>query len=101
MSDEKPPAAIDSQSSVPEDQQAASERVSSTTRGRPSSMPHGTGFGFFMPRPLKKPGGITRYLMSGADALKAENIIALFEAIKGRKATPQEIANVERRLKEG
>jgi hypothetical protein len=38
--------------------------------------------------------------MSGADALKAENIIALFEAIKGRKATPQEIANLERKLKE-
>jgi hypothetical protein len=41
----------------------------------------------------------TRYLMSGADAQKAENIVALFEAIKGRKATDEERADVERRLK--
>ena len=43
---------------------------------------------------------IRRYLMSGAEALKAENIIKLFEALKDRKAISDEIANVERKLKE-
>ena len=38
--------------------------------------------------------------MSGADALKAENIIKMFEGIKGRKATSEEIPNVERKLSE-
>ena len=59
-------------------------------------VPPGTGFGFGFGG---DGGGITRYLMSGADALKAENIIKMFEAIKGRKATTEEIANVERTLK--
>jgi hypothetical protein len=101
MSDEKPEAAIDSQSSIRENQQAVPERkaLPTTQRGRPSSTPLGTGFGFFMPRPSRKSKGITRYLMSGADALKVENIVTLFEQLNGRKATPEEIANVERKLR--
>jgi hypothetical protein len=43
---------------------------------------------------------IHRYLMSGADALKAENIIKLFEQLKGRPATNQEKTNVERIFRE-
>jgi hypothetical protein len=61
-------------------------------------VPSGTGLGFSVGG--NPPGGITRYLMSGAEALKAENVIKLFEALKGRKATPEEIASVERDLKE-
>jgi hypothetical protein len=100
MSDEKPEAAIDSQSSIPENQQAVPERkaLPTTQRGRPLSAPLGTGFGFFMPIPSKMSKGVTRYLMSGADALKVENIVKLFEQLKGRKATPERIANVERQL---
>jgi len=60
-------------------------------------VPPGTGFGFYVGG--SPPGGITRYLMSGTDALNPENIIKLFEALKGRKATQEEIANVERKLK--
>jgi hypothetical protein len=51
-----------------------------TQLGRPMQLPLGTGMGI---------SGLTsgeRYLMSGGDAQKAENIIALFEAINGRKA---------------
>jgi hypothetical protein len=65
-----------------------------TKRGRASQLPLGTGIGIT---------GMTsgeRYLMSGADAQNAKNIIALFEAIKGRKATDEERADVERKLKE-
>lgn len=60
--------------------------------------PLATGSGFYVGG--SPPGGITRHLMSGAEAMKAENIIKLFEALKGRKATTGEIANVERKLKE-
>jgi hypothetical protein len=67
------------------------------SRGRKMDIPPGTDFGFSVGG--SPPGGITRYLMSEADALKAKNVIALFEAIKCRKATPEEIANVERKLK--
>jgi hypothetical protein len=66
------------------------------SRGKKMNVPDGTGFGFGFGG---ESGGITRYLMSGADAQKPENIIKLFEAIKGRKATAEEIANVERKLK--
>jgi len=38
-----------------------------------------------------------RLLMSGADAHTPENILKMFEAIKGRKATPEEIAEFERK----
>jgi hypothetical protein len=65
----------------------------STKWGKPMQIAEGTGVGI---------SGLTsgkRYLMSGADVQKAENIIALFEAIKGRKATAEEIANMERILK--
>jgi hypothetical protein len=64
----------------------------STKWGKPMQIPEGTGFGT----------GIvsgTRHLMSGREAEQAENIVALFEAIKGRKATTEEIANVHSRLK--
>jgi hypothetical protein len=67
------------------------------SRGRKMDIPPGTGFCFYVGG--SPPGGITRYLVSGADGLKAENIIKLFEALKGRKATRTEIANVERKLK--
>ncbi len=33
-------------------------------------------------------------LMSGADAEKPENILELFEQIKGRKATDEEVAEL-------
>jgi len=35
--------------------------------------------------------------MSGAEAQKPENLIRLFEQIKGRKATPEEVAEFERK----
>jgi hypothetical protein len=57
-------------------------------------VPEGTGFGIC---------GMTsgeRYLMSGAEAQKAENIIKMFEVLKGRPATDEERADVERTLKE-
>jgi hypothetical protein len=60
-------------------------------------VPPGTGFCFGFGG---DGGGVTRYLMSGADAQKAANIIKLFEQIKGRKATLEEIENVERTLKD-
>jgi len=50
-------------------------------------IPPGTGFGFCVGG--TPPGGITRYLMSGADALKTESVIKLFEALNDRKATPK------------
>jgi hypothetical protein len=74
-----------------------SDEKSKFSSGRKMNVPDGTGFGFYVGG--NPPGGVTRYLMRGADALKAENIIKLFEALKGRKATPKEIANVERKLK--
>jgi hypothetical protein len=37
-------------------------------------------------------------LMTGADARKPENILAMFEAIKGRPATSQEIAQLQRKI---
>jgi hypothetical protein len=48
----------------------------------------------------KPASDITRYLMPGREAMKAENIIKLFEQLKGRPATDEERANVERKLKE-
>jgi hypothetical protein len=63
------------------------------SRGRKMNIPDGTGFGV-----VGMMSG-ERYLMSGADALNPENFIKLFEALKGRKATQEEIANVERKLK--
>jgi hypothetical protein len=57
--------------------------------------PPGTSFGFG----FGGDGGITRYLMSGKEAQQAANVIALFEALKGRKATPEEIASVDHELK--
>jgi len=38
-------------------------------------------------------------LMSGADAQKPENLIKFFEAIKGRKATAQEVSRFKRKRK--
>jgi hypothetical protein len=67
--------------------------LAATARGTPMQIAPGTGFGF-----TGMVSG-TRYLMSGADAQKVENIIALFEKIKGRSATDKERANVERKLK--
>jgi hypothetical protein len=67
------------------------------TRGKSMDVPPCTGFGFYVSG--SPPGGIARHLMSGAEAMKAENIITLFEQLKGRKATPEEIANVGRTLK--
>lgn len=40
---------------------------------------------------------LERFLLSGADAQKPENILGLFEQIKGRKATAQELAQFERK----
>jgi hypothetical protein len=37
------------------------------------------------------------FLMSGREALDPENILALFERITARKATPGEIAELEQR----
>jgi hypothetical protein len=37
--------------------------------------------------------------MSGADAQKPENLIKFFEAIKGRKATAQEVSRFKRKRK--
>jgi hypothetical protein len=64
----------------------------STKWGKPMQIPEGTRFGT---------GTVsgTRHLMSGREAQQAENIVALFEAIKGRKAMAEEMANVHRRLK--
>jgi hypothetical protein len=55
------------------------------------NIPDGTGFGI-----VGMMSG-ERYLMSGADALNPENFIKLFEALKGRKATQEEITNVDGR----
>jgi hypothetical protein len=55
-------------------------------------VPEGTGFGI---------SGATsgeRFLMSGAESQKAENLIALFEKLAGRAATDEERADVERGL---
>jgi hypothetical protein len=40
---------------------------------------------------------LERLLMSRADAQDPRNLIKLFEQIKGRKATPEEIAEFERK----
>jgi hypothetical protein len=40
---------------------------------------------------------LERFLMSGEEAQKPENILKMFEAIKGRKATPEEMAEFERK----
>ena len=58
----------------------ARKLLPTTKWGRPMQIPPGTGIGI---------SGLTsskRYLMSGADAQKAENIIK-FEQLKGRSAT--------------
>jgi hypothetical protein len=70
-----------------------SEEKPKFSRGRKMNIPDGTGFGI-----VGMMGG-ERYLMSGPEAQKTENIIKLFEQIKDRKATPGAIANVERKLK--
>jgi hypothetical protein len=44
-----------------------------------------------------KPHRLQHLLMSGAEAQKPENLIRLFEQIKGRKATPEEVAEFERK----
>jgi hypothetical protein len=56
---------------------------------RRMNVPDGTGFGFG----FGGDGGGARYLMSGADAQKAANIIKLFEQIKSRPATDAERAD--------
>jgi len=43
---------------------------------------------------------IERYLMSGEDVQSPLNIIRLYEALKGRTARPEEVAEVERVLAE-
>lgn len=63
------------------------------SRGRKMHVLDGTGFGFYVDG--NPPGGTTRYLMSGKEAQNSTNIIALIEALKGRKATADEISNVE------
>jgi hypothetical protein len=37
---------------------------------------------------------VSFHLMSGEDAAKPENVLKLFEQIKGRKATAQEVADL-------
>jgi hypothetical protein len=44
-----------------------------------------------------KPKRLQHFLMSGEEAQKPENILKMFEAIKGRKATPEEIAAFKRK----
>ncbi|HEY4772947.1 MAG TPA: hypothetical protein VIH50_07935 [Steroidobacteraceae bacterium] len=44
-----------------------------------------------------KPQRLQHFLMSGEEAQKPQNIIKMFEAIKGRKATAREIAQFERK----
>jgi hypothetical protein len=39
---------------------------------------------------------LERFLMSGKDAQKPENVLKMFEVIKGRKATRIEILELER-----
>ena len=69
------------------------KQLPTTAYGKPSAVPAGTGFGI-----IGMESG-TRYLMSGAEAQQAENIIALFEQLKGRPATAEERAEVVRNLK--
>jgi hypothetical protein len=45
----------------------------------------------------EKPKRLERFLMSGDEAQQPENILRMFEAIKGRKATPEERAQFERK----
>ena len=47
-----------------------------------------------MKRPSKKAPAVSFTLMSGAEALKDENVLKLFEQIKGRKATDAEVAEL-------
>jgi hypothetical protein len=49
----------------------------------------------------KPPQRLQHFLMSGEEAQKPENILKMFEAIKGRKATPGEVAKFERTLAVG
>jgi hypothetical protein len=56
-----------------------------TKWGKPSQLPLGTGIGL--------------YMMCGREVQKPENIIGLFEKIKGCVATDEESASVERVLK--
>jgi hypothetical protein len=44
----------------------------------------------------EKPKRLERFLMSGADAQNPENLVRLFEALKGRSATPEESAELAR-----
>jgi len=55
-----------------------------TQWGKPSQIPSGTGTGLFM--------------MRGREAQQPENIIKLFEQLKGRAATDEKRAEVERNL---
>jgi len=41
-----------------------------------------------------KPTPVSFHLMSGAEAKKPENVLKLFERIKGRKATTKEVADL-------
>jgi hypothetical protein len=41
---------------------------------------------------------LERFLMTGTDARKPANILAMFEAIKGRPATPGEIVQLHRKI---
>jgi hypothetical protein len=43
-----------------------------------------------------KPKRLERFVMSGTDAQKPENLMRLFEALKGRSATPEESAELAR-----
>jgi len=42
----------------------------------------------------EKPKRLERFLMSGADAQNPENLVRLFEALKGLSATPEESAEL-------
>jgi hypothetical protein len=44
-----------------------------------------------------KPKRLQHFLMSGTEAQKPENLIRLFEQIKGRRATAREVAQFERK----
>jgi hypothetical protein len=45
---------------------------------------------------VERKNSVERFLMSGKEAQDPRNLIKLFEQIKGRKATPAEVAEFER-----
>jgi hypothetical protein len=72
-----------------------------TNDGLPSLAVAGGPCGGEQPAPLcgmaEKPHKrLERFLMSGIEAQKPENVLKMFEAIKGRKATCTEILELER-----